>query len=291
MAEKVYEQTLISGETVACQGRYWHMRHEHGILEDYTPQPAPVSPETGLVPHGLVRCEACGELRGSGYAPDPPDHKTVSRVTVSCLCDGLICGNCGEGRIHRPISNYYDEETGKVWHVPYFMAMKPCGVCGAHDWREYDESRPAWKQGSPRTAAPPRQEQAQAPVTTDTDHPGGVVLFAGALPSGIRSHAKVYINEAGDLVLEVQDLGGALKDLFGDSDYEWWVVVRASDKPKLIARLMEQQDGSAVVTAEEEDALLLSLIESAFAGRPSAPSDIEKWLAANGIAYKRFSYS
>jgi hypothetical protein len=36
MAEKVYEERLLDGIT-PCRGRYWHMVHEHGILEDYAP--------------------------------------------------------------------------------------------------------------------------------------------------------------------------------------------------------------------------------------------------------------
>ena len=35
MAEKVYEETLADGTVVSCEGRYWHMKNEHGIMEDY----------------------------------------------------------------------------------------------------------------------------------------------------------------------------------------------------------------------------------------------------------------
>lgn len=40
MREKVYTEDL-PGRTVACSGRYWHMKHEHGTLEDYYPPPPP----------------------------------------------------------------------------------------------------------------------------------------------------------------------------------------------------------------------------------------------------------
>ena len=36
MAERVYLEELPDGIT-ECRGRYWHMSHEHGILEDYDP--------------------------------------------------------------------------------------------------------------------------------------------------------------------------------------------------------------------------------------------------------------
>jgi hypothetical protein len=75
---------------------------------------------TGRDP-GWTRCATCGELRGG-----------------SCLClgDGLVCAACGQGRIHRPISDYYDEKTREIIHVPYFAALKACRACGAQShWR------------------------------------------------------------------------------------------------------------------------------------------------------------
>jgi hypothetical protein len=64
----------------------------------------------------LTRCLGCGELRGG---------------SCLCLCEGLICASCRESRIHRPVSAYYDEETGQVINVPHFAALKVCRVCGA----------------------------------------------------------------------------------------------------------------------------------------------------------------
>jgi hypothetical protein len=38
MAEKVYEERLgLSDGSTGCSGRYWHMKNEHGIMEDYDP--------------------------------------------------------------------------------------------------------------------------------------------------------------------------------------------------------------------------------------------------------------
>ena len=89
---------------------------------------------TNIVPDGLVRCSTCGDLKGRGLAPDPPTYTTMSPVTVTCLCEGLICGACEVERMHRPISNNWDDVTQKVWHSPYFMAMRRCGNCGESNW-------------------------------------------------------------------------------------------------------------------------------------------------------------
>jgi hypothetical protein len=40
MSEKVYMDPVLGKAGVTstpCSGRYWHMQHEHGILEDYWP--------------------------------------------------------------------------------------------------------------------------------------------------------------------------------------------------------------------------------------------------------------
>jgi hypothetical protein len=63
---------------------------------------------TSVLPDGLVRCGECSELKGQGITPD----MWREWVRIRCLCDGLICGNCGQHRIHRPISNYWAENEG-----------------------------------------------------------------------------------------------------------------------------------------------------------------------------------
>ncbi len=86
---------------------------------------------TLVLPEGLVRCERCGEARGRFVAPEPQDPTVSSDVRVSCLCEGLPCPHCGVGRIHRPISDYYDAVTGRPVHVPYFGHVLPCRECRA----------------------------------------------------------------------------------------------------------------------------------------------------------------
>ncbi len=56
----------------------------------------------------LTRCEVCGEWQNGDR-----------RGGVLCVCAGVRCKWCGE-RFHRPISDYFDEKTGKIWHVPWF---------------------------------------------------------------------------------------------------------------------------------------------------------------------------
>jgi hypothetical protein len=59
----------------------------------------------------------------------PPHASELDEViSVRCICDGVPCRRCGK-KMHRPISNYYDERANKIWHVPYFVGMAPCREC------------------------------------------------------------------------------------------------------------------------------------------------------------------
>jgi DNA-binding response OmpR family regulator len=54
----------------------------------------------------------------------------ISDERSTCLCRGLICSECGRRRMRRPISDYYDPEDGRWWHVPYFAAItRKCPHC------------------------------------------------------------------------------------------------------------------------------------------------------------------
>ena len=86
-----------------------------------------------IIPAGLTRCPICGEYKGKVRAGDL-NNKWLSAdpkklIGVICLCYGILCKRCGRNKIHRPISNEYDEATNKVWHIPYFGECIPCAEC------------------------------------------------------------------------------------------------------------------------------------------------------------------
>ena len=87
--------------------------HE-GLDADLTP-----GPERPVL-DGLERCPACGELRGSADGP---------LASVLCRCSNVACRSCGRHELRRPVADYYDEETGRIIHVPWFGGMRPCAEC------------------------------------------------------------------------------------------------------------------------------------------------------------------
>lgn len=77
-------------------------------------------------------CPDCGQVRGeTGELPDDWNREEEGETNVStCFCEGLICERCGERKRHRPISDYYDPESGEWWHVPYFAGLsRLCAEC------------------------------------------------------------------------------------------------------------------------------------------------------------------
>lgn len=69
---------------------------------------------------GLKKCKVCGEYKG---------FITIkgTKQSATCLCDGILCTTCQVTKIHRPISNIYDETTDEFWHTPWFLHV--CKSC------------------------------------------------------------------------------------------------------------------------------------------------------------------
>lgn len=78
------------------------------------------------IPKGLLRCESCGEYKGQ-VTDDGED------IEISCICDGILCPQCGKNKIHRPISNSYDPASDKVVHYSSYSGIAGCKECRIKD--------------------------------------------------------------------------------------------------------------------------------------------------------------
>jgi|GEM_PF-3910637 hypothetical protein len=75
------------------------------------------------LPRGLVRCPLCGEPRGWCLDPDP-DRWGSGLFKISCRCAVSLCEKCGRPYgPHQPISDFYDERTDRIIHVPWFAGL------------------------------------------------------------------------------------------------------------------------------------------------------------------------
>lgn len=86
------------------------------------------------IPKGLIKCPICGEYKGKTKAKnlnwDYPSGIDLNKIiSTSCLCDGITCPKCHITKIHKPVSNQYDQETNTIWHSPWFAAQAGCDNC------------------------------------------------------------------------------------------------------------------------------------------------------------------
>jgi hypothetical protein len=115
-----------------------------------------------------------------------------------------------------------------------------------------------------------------------------------------RSETSVFIDaeidEKGRLVVSGQDIGKAPKEWFGHDDYEYWVVVAASDKDQVLSILLGQLAGgqqfrlAGDASEDEKDWALLAAIEKTYAGDLGAVEAFRNLLMANGIKSELKTY-
>ena len=70
---------------------------------------------TKKIPNGLCKCEICGEFKGKvmkkdlnweSYFDKENKKNSAEYLTVSCLCDGILCPKCKKNKIHRRDNSY-----------------------------------------------------------------------------------------------------------------------------------------------------------------------------------------
>ena len=85
----------------------------------------------------------------------------------------------------------------------------------------------------------------------------------------IQGPTSIYIDAAityeGDLLFSGQDIGDAPNEIFGDSDYEYWLTIKAAHKDRLLLDLIEKlYTGNTKVISELQDYLISKGIPSEF---------------------------
>lgn len=57
----------------------------------------------------------------------------------------------------------------------------------------------------------------------------------------VSRRVRLYARDDGRIMFEGQDLGPSIEEIFGDSDYEYWVNVPAGDLQKLAFELLREK--------------------------------------------------
>jgi hypothetical protein len=119
----------------------------------------------------------------------------------------------------------------------------------------------------------------------DTPREKKVKLVASRGETSVFIDAE--IDEKGNLVMSGQDIGKAPLEWFGDSDYEYWLMVAASDKDRVLSTLGGQPSRPAGnASQDEKDWALLTAIEKTYGGDLRAVSAFRDLLEANGIQFE-----
>jgi len=117
-----------------------------------------------------------------------------------------------------------------------------------------------------------------------------------ARPGETSVFIDAEIDEKGNLLVSGQDIGKAPKDWFGHDDYEYWVVVAASEKDHVLSILLGQVAGgqqfrpAGDTSEDEKDWALLTAITKKYGGDKRVVSALFDLLKANGIKYEFSTY-
>jgi hypothetical protein len=80
---------------------------------------------------------------------------------------------------------------------------------------------------------------------------------------------RLRVNADGSVRLETQDMGAVVKEVWGDSDYEFWVDVPAAELRKLVFALLREK----------------------YSGREGAVDEFTAFCKQEGIAHEWDSYA
>ncbi|MBI4287678.1 MAG: hypothetical protein HY671_04515, partial [Chloroflexi bacterium] len=101
------------------------------------------------------------------------------------------------------------------------------------------------------------------------------------------------INDNGDLVISGQDVGKNIQELFGDSDYEYWVTVLSEHKKRVLEVLIEycnQNKIPILPIPRTQDSYLLALIKKAFGRKRFVFEKFRDFLSVSNIPFKFDNY-
>ena len=75
----------------------------------------------------------------------------------------------------------------------------------------------------------------------------------------------VRINETGDLLFSGQDVGEGPREIFGDTDYEYWLKVPSAEKDRLLLALIEKHyAGDKLLISNLKELMNLKKIQCEF---------------------------
>lgn len=107
-----------------------------------------------------------------------------------------------------------------------------------------------------------------------------IVLYSVKRP-GISIYMELYFNDKGQLVFEGQDIGKAVEEYWGDSDYEYSYVIEPSEVEKMYP----------LFSIENSDRRLLLLEIKRLFGNNEAYSSFGDFMKENNIDFSSSTWA
>ncbi|MGH2819068.1 MAG: hypothetical protein ACRDJ5_00290 [Actinomycetota bacterium] len=103
---------------------------------------------------------------------------------------------------------------------------------------------------------------------------------------GFRSiDLEARVTETGDILMEGQDVSDASSEIFGDSDYVYWLTVRKDNKDVLLEKLIDEPGAVGSSPDADRDRAILALIKERFSGA-DASSAFMAWLKRRNVPFE-----
>ncbi len=81
---------------------------------------------------------------------------------------------------------------------------------------------------------------------------------------------EIKVDEEGDLVFEGYDIGDSVEEYWGDSDYEYWLTVKADQLPGVLLHLIKECFEKKIFTNDSEFREWLT--------KKGIPSEFQSWV-------------
>ena len=79
-----------------------------------------------------------------------------------------------------------------------------------------------------------------------------ITIYDRHLGTNDHQILEIYIDETGNLVFEGYDIGDAVERYWGDSDYEYWLTIKAQHLPTVLLNLIKECFDKKLFTNDSE---------------------------------------
>lgn len=101
----------------------------------------------------------------------------------------------------------------------------------------------------------------------------------------------LVVDKRGDVIIDGCDMGATPLKFWGDSDYEYWVIVPVEEKDRLLAALMRERGVNEAPGSERaKERMILTLLADLLDDSDEPFGAAKRWLKERGIRHTSDSW-